>query len=249
VLRVNDPVNRIDPSGSEDDGPSFPNFGICPNGTITFYGGAACTNMFIGSLFGGFNPFGQALSNLEQSIYNETIAPFVAAESEMKQAMAKAKSALDSKSSCRQLFGTDASRATANFNPDSVLNTLYSQAGSLLPKATLIAGVPVASSFTFGFLLGGEDATVGYAAVAVGTSSPYVAPAIQVYINVGEWNSEFQAGDVSIMAATLLHEMGHVYDLLAGAGSGGSKILDDSSSQTVSQQNTALVLTDCGLTQ
>jgi hypothetical protein len=46
-----------------------------------------------------------------------------------------------------------------------------------------------------------------------------------------------------------IHEMGHVYDLLAGAGSGGSKILDDSSSQTVSGQNTALVLKDCGLPQ
>lgn len=58
------------------------------------------------------------------------------------------------------------------------------------------------------------------------------------------WNSSGAVGDITSLAILLMHELGHVYDLLSG--SGGSQIqLDDGIRSSQSVANTARVIKDC----
>jgi len=65
---------------------------------------------------------------------------------------------------------------------------------------------------------------------------------VQVTINV--LAGDFVDGNVNESAATLLHELGHVYDLLSNF-LGGSIIVKDGNDVKLSQQNQALIKKEC----
>jgi hypothetical protein len=129
-----------------------------------------------------------------------------------------------------------------------VFKKLYSNAGSLFPTTSLVAGVPVASSFVFDWLLGGLDA-VEYKSLVVGVVAgrPYIGTGIRVDIAVKGWNEMGRAGQTNIAAPILLHELGHVFADLASQGSGGTGLLDDTRNSERSAQNTQRILEKCGL--
>jgi len=70
---------------------------------------------------------------------------------------------------------------------------------------------------------------------------------IIVAFDIDEWNAEGRAGaaDTKSMATMLLHEMGHVYNYLIPQGSGGSRIIQNDSSGTQSQDNDQLIFRTC----
>jgi hypothetical protein len=90
-------------------------------------------------------------------------------------------------------------------------------------------------------------------AVFLGGNTGGVAAGFRDDINANQWNQlgdiKFQDIGARYQAAGLLHELGHIYSLLSGLGSGGSDIkfdgLDLPWQASVSDANTDLILNDC----
>ena len=87
---------------------------------------------------------------------------------------------------------------------------------------------------------------IGYPAttqanLAVGPT--HIGPSVRVGINISEWNQAGREGLFDVMAATLLHELGHVYSAIAG--SGGSEIKDDASNPGQSDANHLKIIERC----
>ena len=99
------------------------------------------------------------------------------------------------------------------------------------------------------YLFGGGEAVTA-AAVFLPTPTGNWAIGLQVTIAASEWNAtqSVTAGNFGAIynAAGLLHELGHIYSLLSGLGSGGSDIKYDGLLQGgVSDANTNMILKDC----
>jgi hypothetical protein len=164
----------------------------------------------------------------------------------MPAVLARATSALKENKECLELFGTEESRRNG-FDPIAVLQTLYGDPGMAFPSASPVGGTRVASAFVYSPFVGGADATTSNEVVIDFTNGlPSFSIGVRVNINVNEWNGTAVAGHANIAASVLLHEMGHVYDLLRG--SGGSQINDDSWWNTAaSVANNVLVNEKCKL--
>ncbi len=232
-----EPINRVDPSGLAD-------FEVTVYERMRSSGGWSGgdkdgANFMWESGLGEYGLLGGSAPSFDP------LALLDKAKSFMPKVMDRVKKALRENSECRELFGNDASRAGA-FNPETVLDALYSNPGFAFPTTTSVGGVQVSSAFSF--LTGGGDAVV-WPNLVVGTNNgwPSVSIEYRVDINISLWNYNADWNDVRTAAAVLLHEMGHIFDLLSRAGSGGSQILDDRFSSSMSERNTILVLDKCKL--
>jgi hypothetical protein len=196
----------------------------------------------------GGNPSGSAaapstLSTAAAAWVLPSLPSVTEAKSYMPGVLANAQRVVNQIPACAALFGTVISRA-AGFNPAAVLNALYANIGTVFAPATIVGGKPVSSSFVWSwFSKGREGAEV--TSYYIGTSGFATGP--RVYINVTNWNIEGENGpvDLNAMSAVLLHEMGHVYNDLISQGSGGSQIVHDDTSGTLSQENDQLIYRAC----
>jgi hypothetical protein len=177
--------------------------------------------------FAGFNPLG-IIDTLSEE--RELARQWV------KVALEQALDALK-KPECASLFGTENSRASG-WDPVTALQTIYSDSGGYIGGS----GTYVGSSVYNGWPLAAV-ATAG-PAVFFGGKTGGVAAGWRVELNAG---SAIEMGTISkeYLAAGLLHEMGHIYQLLAGKGSGGSSIRYDGLSSKQSNANQDLVLKKC----
>lgn len=146
---------------------------------------------------------------------------------------------------CASLFGTTATRAGA-WNPQNVLTTLYS------PNGGNIAGTNVSVGFLVSTVTLGIDASVW---PTLGGMGPGAVLNLTVLINSSTWNATQNSGignsGADFNAATLLHELGHLYAMTAGDGSGGSSIRSDwydpltNGPSSPSYQNQQTILKTC----
>ena len=161
------------------------------------------------------------------------------AKSYMPGVLAHAEAAVQIQA-CKELFGTPASWA-AGFAPITVLEALYRKVGSVFyPPGTLLGKACVGSSFAWNWFLGGNEATTAPNFCRLGIG-------YRVYLNEPNWNVQGRNGaiDLNSMSATLLHEMGHIYNYLIAQGSGGSKIIQNDSAGALSAQNDQLIFRIC----
>ena len=245
-----DPVNRVDPRGTDW---VYVGGGWCS--TLDPSGG--CYDPGYGdseSGGGGGNPCPSFDPNVIMALEQSSLGPTLEAEAAamgctsqytaqvtqaayspctnwgcMPAALARAISALQNNPLCDQLFGTAQTRANG-FNPIQIISQVYSQGGGLVgPNGSPVGAVfapwlPLTEAVTFPILGPYSGATV----VINGASSSM-------------WNVAGQVGDTLDQATLLLHELGHVYSFLTG--SGGSQIQLDGFGG--SQQNQNLVMQKC----
>jgi RHS repeat-associated protein len=146
----------------------------------------------------------------------------------LAKAVNVAATALDTYSDCRELFSTDEGRRSSNWNPKSFLTQLYdgrphyisepswfisrfgayqSALTSVLPNSIYGVAIPYYSSF--------------FSPIGIG-SSLFVAAGVLINANLLIYHGD--RGEHSENADTLIHEMGHVYDIMSLLGSGGSRL-------------------------
>jgi hypothetical protein len=129
---------------------------------------------------------------------------------------------------CAQLFGTDGTQVAGFPDPSTVLAAIYSNVGPTFPGiANRVGGKRVSSTFVWAPVRHPVAFTLD-TFLYISTSGIEIGP--RVFINLSVWNGQGRDPSPGIdgfigiedMAATLLHEMGHVYTAIPG--SGGSKI-------------------------
>ena len=78
-------------------------------------------------------------------------------------------------------------------------------------------------------------------------STDGIATGPRVAVSLTTWNSNGENPNpgLYVMSVFLLHEMGHVYNLLKSQGSGGSKITQGDLLQSASDNNTLTVVEAC----
>jgi hypothetical protein len=147
---------------------------------------------------------------------------------------------------CAEVFGNAQSRKGA-FNPSVVLSAVF---GNIDPRITeplavpnKVAGRPVGSVFIWPSILPADGLT--FPSLYVSTDGIATGP--RVAISLTAWNSQGENPNPGLynMAVFLLHEMGHVYNLLKPQGSGGSKITQGDLLETAYNTNTARVVAAC----
>jgi hypothetical protein len=82
----------------------------------------------------------------------------------------------------------------------------------------------------------------GLKAVDIGYGATQLVPGT-VLITINDLAGDFVNGDVKESAATLLHELGHAYNLLGAWG--GSPVTPDGGDVAKSQENQALIKKNC----
>jgi RHS repeat-associated protein len=147
----------------------------------------------------------------------------------------RAKKALMENQDCMEIFGNEATRS-AEFDPVKAIDQIFNPAGGFLGGRAVGVGVfnghPVFSTAQVNpaLFFGSGTLTWGW----------------RVEINASMWNDMANGtGDLGVQfqAAALLHEMGHIFARIGG--SGGSRIVEDGLSNSLSERNTALVLDKC----
>lgn len=250
-----DPVNRFDPVGLYDC------FGSQTSQTITYSGASGsvsagdpvqswsnCSDPLGFSSPGGLS-FPLDLGSLlllqgANAGYGGVVGQFKKAESYVQSVVAAADKALQN-GDCAALFGNSTTRANG-FDPTTIFNQLFSGLATSLSSEHIVGGTAVSALFTFGWTIGGSQAATTGPVPFLGiyAGQLYAGMLLEVDINVGEWDALGPAS-TSLLAAVLLHEMGHVYNSISG--SGGSAVVDDTGNRTLSQQNTTNILKTCGL--
>jgi hypothetical protein len=221
---LGDPINMFDPTGTYPCGSQWASDS---NGNIkvTVYD---CS--YGGGTGDGYHP--PALSDSDQPNRggSGTVpSSMLGLTAQQRDALMLAMTAdLDNLTSpdCQGLFGTAASRANG-FDPATLFTDIYESASST------IAGTLISTAFDILPANGPLGLTIGGIFGGVGSGA---GAGIQVLIN-----SDLMSGnDMWDLEITLLHELGHVYNLLPG--SGGSQItrLGD-----VAGNNNDLIVSDC----
>ena len=235
---VGDPVNWIDPSGQFYQPPQPP-----PNQPLPPFVNSNPTS--------GPSPQQQAKSkSAPTSSAGMTYFSGIQAQNQQAQNsitgqdLSLAMNALKNPA-CASLFGTAATRAGA-WNPQNVLATLYSANGGN------IAGTNVSVGFLVSTATLGIDASVWS---TLGGMGPGAVLNLTVLINSSTWNATQSSGignsGADFNAATLLHELGHLFAIAAGDGSGGSSIQSDcvdaltNGPNSPSYQNQQAILKTC----
>jgi RHS repeat-associated protein len=189
---------------------------------------------------------GSPFSGMRRSQFEELIAKLM-----LKRALERVKQAL-LRDECAGLFGTSESR-NGDWNPVNVASNLYSEnGGGFLGGTGLYLGHMFSSVWP---AIAGAEAVTG-PAIAVSVRFPtQVAFGYRVDIHRDTFTAygDLSGGMVDVgtawQAATLLHEMGHVYGLSTAFGSGGSSIQNDMPlvdwSGSISTGNQTLVLKTC----
>ncbi len=234
------PVTRFDPSGLDDCVPS-PGSDFCVVGTATAPKPSWTPPQIVETVYLGLNGI-PAFSTFSISLPPINVDSLVPGQADARRnedaAIEAAIQALRNNETCRRLFGDSTSRS-GQFDPEAVLRTVFSGTSNPLAGVGIrggqVAGTLVTSNLAFGWMmdLGGADAT----------TVPFPLLGIHVDLNT---NSFLNSG-TGYLAGVLLHELGHVYNLLASKGSGGSQILDDAGNNEQSGRNFLKVLTECNL--
>lgn len=225
-------MNRVDPDGLAD----FSVTGYC-NGCSTFgpgllgiglpdYGFAQNTALQIQNTIASIASYFGDLAAASKQAHDSLIGTD----------LQLAKGALANKD-CSKHFGTPATRAQG-WDPAAALSVMYSDSGGYIGGSLSYVGfltsnfVPsAASTIPFVFIGGSAKLAAGYL----------------VAISSQDWNFVQGLGvngdGAKMNAATLLHELAHIYADIGG--SGGTDIKYDAYSSAVSQGNQALLLKDC----
>jgi len=129
---------------------------------------------------------------------------------------------------CTKVFGTDESKANG-WNPSQVLGKLMFGQGGL-------------GSIGYGHTLGNEAFTTPTLfGVPLGTTGARIS------INAAAWQVENSGISPQERALTLLHELGHAFNLLYLRGSGGSKIWQGDTIPALQDYNNSLIYQECGV--
>jgi RHS repeat-associated protein len=242
VYASDDPVNRIDPSGRDDDGTDeigeFPTGGSGTKGDpYTGWGVDSVGHGDWANLYGAQYCFtGGAVDCTGPIVPWTPIVPtgpqapvYESDPTGLTQAIATAKTALG-KPPCASLF-------SPGFDPASVLDHIES-------------GDSAYGKISWSFM---DDAAVvaqveAYQPNAVAAGGWTVNVVINASSTGGWYNTGWASyfGNYShdqINAAVLIHELGHVFEDLFGSNT--TKIKDDSASDQISWDNTKLVMKDC----
>ena len=198
-----DPVNRVDPNGT-DDSPPY----LCPVGAGEGTELVECFDVMV-SIPSGFNPAAaaQAAAAFAVAQVANNIASMVLSNQYFYNVASLALQALGSPE-CAALYNTS---GRGDFTPQMVLQ-------SMIP-----GGSP--SGYYFGTITFGSIAGAISAQTNIGGGvSGYGFTVADIEINAGP-TGDFFNGDLVNSVDTLLHELGHVFGLLPALG--GSSIVYD----------------------
>ena len=216
-----DPIGLSDPIGTDTEGPVFSLPGITataflPSLTLYFTPAQLCLYSPAGGCYcASVNAASAAIANAAQAATSTAAKAVGDAQKLLNNAIWAAVHALQD-SKCAALFNTNASRPQGN-DPATVL-LLFGLHDSPFGDITA-ANIRLSNAAE-------TDAVGGTIPVGPNAYSPYVASAANIVLqnSFGYWQSQ----TVATLAITLIHELGHVYNIVAGLG--GSAILWDGNS-------------------
>jgi len=237
VYTLGDPVNNNDPSGlCVIDGQQYPDGQPpCPDVTSQTVSGGTLDPLDMYLLLKGQMGGLSANPGSNVNSINPTQLP-VSNWGFMDDAYKTASTALKN-SKCKDLFGNPTAWKNG-FDPQTILKTLANGGGSV-PSTTPNLKAYVSLGFT---ILPFAALTVASTDVSWQGASLTVNVLISTITIPGSnaWNN----GDSFINGLTLLHELGHVFDMLSPAGSGGSQLTTPDLLYG-NEQNDATVIKDC----
>jgi RHS repeat-associated protein len=153
----------------------------------------------------------------------------------IEAALSRAEKALE-RPACQSIFG-DARTRSGSWDPKNILNTVFSAGGGYMGDSRTYAGYQTLSWYPF------RSIAATSPTFFVGGNAGYGTVGWRVEINLTKME-EFWQIDPDYVAGALLHEMGHIYALVAG--SGGSLIkYNGFGSSGQSEANQTLVMKNC----
>jgi len=217
---LGDPVNHVDPYGLDSS--------VCSLTSGSFYCRYSYTTAS-GSVYTGWG---------QNSQLSEAQA-FAEAGAYLGAGIGLSVNLLNTYQSCAEIFSTAEKRKTYVWNPQSTLVDLF--AGPYNYYSGFNMFIWTDSSFTTALPKG----TFAFTQPLIANLFGFTFGTINVQLNREEFLAKGRAGRIDMLAAVLLHELGHVYDALRIIGSGGSLILDDRYSEMNQARNQILIQQRC----
>jgi RHS repeat-associated protein len=238
---ASDPVNFGDMAGTEKASPDDSQYAsTVPDFSTTVYGFSYGSSLgvplFPSALSVNPSTLAQWWQGLSVRYWADQIKQANTAVNSARKAAEKALQNPD----CARHFGTAGTRSGA-WDPVKALDTVYSSDGGYIGGSNVYVGYSVSLPLV-------NAAQIG-PAVFVGGNTGGIAAGIRVDIDPEDFNffSTLGSTGADFQAATLLHELGHIYWATSAAGSGGSDIAYDAlgSAPGQSQKNQEMILKDC----